>query len=284
MTITKNMGRTFVIGDIHGAYIPLQQCLERSGFNKETDTLIILGDICDGWPYVYECVETLKDLLYIYIVGNHDMWFIRWLESGIHPDYWGQGGKGTAQSYLRNAGKDEGEFVESYAYMESGHTKKIFTFNLDYVDIPLDHVLFFKGHHLHYKDEQNRLFVHGGFEKEKTLKENQQHNPAAFYWDRRLWLQALSANDGQLKFTESFKEIFIGHTATTNWTTKETKTDAGIIIPKGSLITEPMHADIIWNLDTGAGSTGKLTIMDIDTHEFWQSDCVNDIYGDYKPR
>lgn len=45
-----------------------------------------------------------------------------------------------------------------------------------------------------------------------------------------------------------------------------------------------MHADIIRNLDTGAGSSGKLTIMNIDTHDYWQSDQVNEIYGDYKPR
>jgi serine/threonine protein phosphatase 1 len=44
-----------------------------------------------------------------------------------------------------------------------------------------------------------------------------------------------------------------------------------------------MHADIIYNIDTGAGSRGRLTIMDVDTHEYWQSDPVNDIYGSYKP-
>jgi len=43
------MGRTLVIGDIHGAYKALVQCLERSGFDKEKDTLITIGDVCDGW-------------------------------------------------------------------------------------------------------------------------------------------------------------------------------------------------------------------------------------------
>jgi len=31
-------------------------------------------------------------------------------------------------------------------------------------------------------------------------------------------------------------------------------------------------------MDTGAGWSGKLTIMDIDTNEFWQSDVVKDLY------
>ncbi len=44
------MGRTFVIGDIHGAYRALRQCLDRADFDYESDHLICLGDVCDGWP------------------------------------------------------------------------------------------------------------------------------------------------------------------------------------------------------------------------------------------
>lgn len=33
------------MGDIHGAYKALQQCLERSKFNYENDKLIQLGDV-----------------------------------------------------------------------------------------------------------------------------------------------------------------------------------------------------------------------------------------------
>jgi len=35
-----------------------------------------------------------------------------------------------------------------------------------------------------------------------------------------------------------------------------------------------MKAANIYNLDTGAGHTGRLSIMDVDTKEFWQSDVV----------
>jgi len=34
----------------------------------------------------------------------------------------------------------------------------------------------------------------------------------------------------------------------------------------------------VWNLDTGAGMSGKLTVMDIDTKEYWQSDLVTELY------
>jgi serine/threonine protein phosphatase 1 len=58
-----------------------------------------------------------------------------------------------------------------------------------------------------------------------------------------------------------FNEIFIGHTSTTNWSTDK-----------------PMNAVNIHNLDTGAGHEGKLTIMDIHSREFWQSDPVGTLY------
>ncbi len=42
---------------------------------------------------------------------------------------------------------------------------------------------------------------------------------------------------------------------------------------------EPIHACNIWNIDTGAGWSGKLTIIDVDSKKYWQSDLTPDIYG-----
>jgi len=278
--IQETKPKKFAIGDIHGAYKALVQCLERCGFRKEIDLLITLGDICDGWPYVYECVEELLTINNrIDIIGNHDDWFLRWLQTGIHPDYWDQGGLGTAQSYLRRVGKDENEYYETYTPIPDGNVKRLYHIDFNLEDIPPAHIQFFKNQHLFYKDSTNRLFVHGGFDKNLTLRENQERDPTKFYWDRKLWLKALSVNKHEsLNFVEPLSEVFIGHTATTHWTTKEIITQEGIIIPNGNKITEPMHADIIYNLDTGAGCEGKLTIMDVDTHEYWQSDLVTVLY------
>ena len=83
--------RTFVMGDIHGAHKALLQCLERSAFDRNKDTLIQLGDISDGFEGVYDCVEELLKIPnLIAIKGNHDEWlntFIRtaWLEPGRYP-------------------------------------------------------------------------------------------------------------------------------------------------------------------------------------------------------
>ena len=52
-------GRTFVIGDIHGAYLSLVNLLEQVNFNYELDTLIVLGDVCDGWSQTPEAIEKI---------------------------------------------------------------------------------------------------------------------------------------------------------------------------------------------------------------------------------
>ena len=42
------MGRTYVIGDIHGAQKALEQAIKRAALQKD-DKLIFLGDYVDGW-------------------------------------------------------------------------------------------------------------------------------------------------------------------------------------------------------------------------------------------
>ncbi len=42
------MSKTYAMGDVHGAHKAVIQCLERSGFDKKKDELILLGDIADG--------------------------------------------------------------------------------------------------------------------------------------------------------------------------------------------------------------------------------------------
>ena len=40
----------------------------------------------------------------------------------------------------------------------------------------------------------------------------------------------------------------------------------------------------VWNLDTGGGYEGRLTIMDINTKEFWQSDNMKTLYPNERGR
>jgi len=126
-------------------------------------------------------------------------------------------------------------------------------------------------------NKAKNIFVHGGFDRHLLLKE--QSVPYIYYWDRDLFYNALSYGKieegddikypkrGKFKIEEPCKEIFIGHTSTVSWNTDK-----------------PINAANVWNLDTGAGFYGKLTIMDIDTKEYWQSDLVRDLYPEEKGR
>lgn len=228
------MNKTFVMGDVHGAYHQMLECFEKSNFDFENDTLIQLGDICDGnQPYIYDCVELLlkvKNL--IQIRGNHDDWFITWLNTGIHPVRWLQGGHSTMESYIKYAKKS----------------------SINPFDIPESHAKFFRSMHDKYVDDEKRLFIHGGFDRMQSLSVQDRNE---YWWNRSLFEKALCCKGGQkLKMIDRFTEIFIGHTTTLCWDT-----------------TEPMYAgNLIWNIDTGAGSDrGKLTIMNVDTKEYFQS-------------
>lgn len=253
--------KTFVIGDIHGAHKALVQVLERSGFDYENDTLITLGDIVDGWPDSFLCVEELLKIKNrIDIIGNHDDWFDDFCQIGIHPDGWGQGGLNTAMSYAKGA-EIELTFVKKYS--RSLRSNKItYLVNLNSGDIPETHKEFFNKQIRCYKDDDKNVFVHGGFMRTLPLSENHVN---FMIWDRKLWDSALSAESTKTKLylKEDVKNVFIGHTTTMVWDS-----------------IEPMKADVVWNLDTGAGGGGKLTIMDVDSHEYWQSDVVNGLYPD----
>ena len=265
------MGRRIVCGDIHGANLALEQCFERSKFDFENDTLIPIGDIVDGWSYVYEVVELLlKCKKIIPIKGNHDDWFIDFLKDGFsrHPKMWAQGGKGTLESYVRYSGHS----IEVIRTWDDYNRRDIITCNTDMknTDVPETHRNFFLGMKLHHLDFRNNFFVHGGFDRNQYIDYLTFTNPADFYWNRKLWEAAQCHNDEQHKFrmAEDFKRIFIGHSATLNWNTDK-----------------PMFAaNLIWNVDTGAGWKGKLTFMDVDTYEYWQSDNVLELYTEERAR
>lgn len=118
---------------------------------------------------------------------------------------------------------------------------------------------------LYYIDDQGRCFVHGGF---NCFIPFASQNPSIYYWDRELWQSAwewqinkhLNLEQSPFEMKTGFREIFVGHTPTIRWK-----------------VTVPMQGANVFNLDTGAGSKGKLTIMDVETKKFWQSDLVEEL-------
>jgi serine/threonine protein phosphatase 1 len=239
--------KTFVIGDIHGANRALVQVLEKCGFDYDNDLLISLGDIADGWSETSECVDTLLKIKNrIDIRGNHDVWVYDWLKWGKTPTIWvTQGGQATLDSYMKSQ-----RFVDE------------------------DHKQFWENQIDWHVDDKNRLFVHAGWDpytkdpfKAMIRPQHVQAGSIAkgCHWNRDLTnlLQATPRDSTKQKFTEMFAEVYVGHTATRG---------------------EVFNYNNFWNMDTGAGWHGVLSIMDIDTKEIWQSDLVKDLYPEEKGR
>jgi serine/threonine protein phosphatase 1 len=101
---------------------------------------------------------------------------------------------------------------------------------------------------------ERNLFVHGGILFDMPLIEQ---DLDIFAWDRTLWETALKWPHPRLPLKEKVDKVFIGHTPTLH----------------SSLTNHPMFRAGVWNLDTGAAYRGgKLTIMNLETEEYVQSD------------
>lgn len=265
------MGRTLVIGDIHGAYEAMLQVMERSAFDPEKDRLICMGDVADRRPRVKECAELLlqvKDL--VMILGNHDKWALEWM-SRVGGQMWNDGSKdpSAAGNTLRKS-FDVNDLYEkaSEVWLTQGGSDTIVSYS---EGVPPGHFELLR-QAKYYHVEGNRMFVHGGFNHRKPPDAQ---DPEDFLWDRSLV-------DFALKHCESgtrlggFDEIYVGHTPTINIHVSA----SGRSALKGAVLedqtTRPLQVCNVWMMDTGAGwSGGKLSMMDIDTKEIWQSDAID---------
>ena len=241
---------TFVIGDIHGGLRALIQILERAQISNE-DQLIFLGDYVDGWSESPELINYLIELSKtqkcIFIRGNHDQLFLDYLETG-------------------NEKIDEG------MWFKHGGKATVLAYKNVSQEIIFKHILFLKSLHDYYIDDQNRLFIHAGFTNLSGV--NYEYFPKMYYWDRTLWETALSFDEKISELSPyypkrflNYKEIFIGHTPTTRI---------------NSLV--PVNKANVWNVDTGAAFKGKLTMLNIETKDFWQSDFLSELYPNEKGR
>ena len=239
--------RTLAIGDIHGGLKALIQVLNKLEV-KDEDTLVFVGDYVDGWSESAQVIQFLIELSQkincVFIKGNHDVWCEDWLRADEVNPTW----------YM-HGGK---ETMESYIDFSEDDKNK--------------HLEFFESMPLYYIDNKNRLFLHAGFTSMHGVEK--EVFKACLYFDRTLWEMALTLDtriekDSTLypKRLKHYSEIYIGHTPTINFNKNV-----------------PMHAANIWNIDTGAAFTGKLSAINIDSKEVFQSDSLPTLYPNEKGR
>ena len=252
--------KRLIVGDIHGAYKPLIDVLSKANFNPEEDMLYAVGDYCDSWPQTKEVVDYLMSLKnFEGVLGNHDDWFVDWMRSiveqndreNVNPGWYHQGGKATYDNYCKLSRK---KIAEHYYFLSSMKP---------------------------YIIADDVLIVHGGCELNVPI-ENQ--DSFDLMWDRDLIRNSLYdyLMDKDPESIAPFSKIILGHTQTDsfkyflqNWNFPKEKTVDFLA---------PFNYGGVWDIDTGAGWSGKLTVMDIDTEEYWQSDLVPSYYPEVEGR
>lgn len=70
--ITKNDGRVFVVGDLHGDYDKLMALMDGVGFDKSNDLIIATGDLIDRGPKNLECLQLTCYPWFKSVMGNHE--------------------------------------------------------------------------------------------------------------------------------------------------------------------------------------------------------------------
>ena len=239
--------RTLVIGDIHGGLRALHQVLERAAATPK-DRLVFLGDYVDGWSQSPQVLDFLIELdrrfTCIFIRGNHDDLLCEWLEGNQNNQLWN----------------------------EHGGASTVLAYETVSLETKQKHLVFLKNLQNYYLDEKNRLFVHAGFTNMNGV--TYEHFPKLVYWDRTLWEMAVGLDKtiqpghwAYPKRLTHYAEIYLGHTPVTR-------------LGK----TMPVQMASIWNVDTGAAFKGPLTLMDVDSKQFWQSEPLPSLYPTEKGR
>ena len=239
--INDVMGRTLVVGDIHGGLKALKAVLNKAKVTP-ADHLIFLGDYVDGWSDSVATVQFLIDLQQqqkcTFIRGNHD--------DLVHQHLLG---KSLNEAWIKHGGKAS---KDGYKKCTVGEREM--------------HITFYERLKDYYIDDCNRMYCHAGFQNQRGP--DAEWYSTAFYWDRTLWEMAC-AMDKSISLDSPFypkrlklyKEIYIGHTPVTRLG-----------------LTTPVEMANVWNIDTGAAFMGPITILDVDSKKYWQSEAVWEYY------
>jgi serine/threonine protein phosphatase 1 len=236
---------TFVIGDIHNCYLGLKQAIERTNPQKG-DTLIFLGDYFDGWSQAKEVLLYLLELK-----EQYNCIFLKgnhddWVESWVT----GKMDAFALKGFQRYGGAETIKSFESW-FKEDQLNKQIL----------IDFLSLLKYHHV---DEQNRAFLHAGYTNIAGVEEEDNQ---VKIWDRQLVQMVLSLDTNPLCL-KAHKEVYVGHTPITRY----------------GFEPVPLNMFNLWMMDTAAAFTGKVTVMNINTKEFWQSNPVIELYPNEKGR
>ena len=235
-------GRRLVVGDIHGCMKQLEAVLSKSSFDPGRDTLHALGDFCDRGHENLAVIGFLMSLDgLVAVAGNHDMFLMDYLYGGEESRHWVErcGGDVTYRQFRALDGTRKADVADWLCSWPSAIVAD--TYIMVHGGIPsgwsIDDLL----------SCQNAARPH-----DSTLDRG-----GDLAWDRLYFASALAFSRGSanppLAPFDTDKTIFVGHTPT----------DDGLpfFCPHYHLVA----------LDTGCGDGGSVTLMDMDSLEYWQA-------------
>ena len=265
--------KRFIVGDIHGQYDLLMKTLESAKFNPaDDDVLYGLGDFCDRGEQNLKVLRYLMSLgdSFKSVFGNHDIWIWQYLHEPITynerkspymlrdvESCWIWNGGETTEDELYSLDEDEGKRIfdwigklpykielDKYIIVHTPSLKPVLGKDIDQTTLTLAETM------------------------EKNLCEKDYDS---WFWDRDII---------------AYSSVFSGKKRGTGFMIEDIKNNWGFgkktfIIGHTPLTQGPLYDPYlkIIALDTGAfvrkerfNIEGKMTVMDLDTLEYWQTD------------
>ena len=237
--------RRLIIGDIHGQYNRMIDVLNRSHYDPDKDELYPVGDFCDRGPRPVEVLDFIYSLPNCHpVIGNHDLYLMEYLSHTI-PSY-------RLDNWLRQR---NGGWIT---------LKEVDKQSIKWQNKVLDRLMSTP----FVRMVDSNIIVHGGFSIE--MMEN--HNPV-YYTGKS------SKDISKEEYINIFHEIAWDRTLI--YSSKEEKEDLSIpwsnrfFLGHTPIINEdhkPYITSSIIDIDTGSFvSQGAITVIDVDTLEYWHS-------------
>jgi serine/threonine protein phosphatase 1 len=222
---------TYVIGDIHGRPLLVEQLIENVPWDLRNDKIVFLGDLIDRGndaPAVVDIVMKLakSNPRVVVLRGNHEQMLLDCLDYGdlqwLIPE---NGGLATLSAY--------GFELEDLKDVSD-------------IKIPEDHVAFFRSLPFYHEDEQ-AIYVHAGLIPGEPASET---DPDVLVWTRDL--DFFKGYEGKL--------CFFGHTPTQYLPRDGRSRKFGIYIHGGCV-----------GLDTSGDSESPLSCIQVENFTLYQA-------------
>ncbi len=253
------MNRRLCIGDIHGTYLKLADVLDRCKFSS-SDILYCVGDLCDRGKENLKTLKFLMSLKNFYpVIGNHDIWLAEYLSYKMPENtfqIWAyyNGGINTFMEFLNISDEEK---LKIYDWMK----------NIPYM-IKLDNKIIM--HTPTPKSVLERLKPSYSLEEVNISNIKDCGLLQDEIYDDKLWNREVIACSKYINNRQKYKKFF----------EKQFNENSPLIFAGHTPLFEPVFDEKmnIRLIDTGSFATkeknerdGHLTIIDIDTFDYWQN-------------